>query len=126
MAQGSLNPKNRFLGQKVCVAHTRTHRHTDRQNDYCGHSFRVSGFFPFNLSSRVVPIKGHNKTKKGFFLMCQGSLNPKLRFLAQKLWSVARVQRHRQTHTKVNTEGTLSGFQEFSFNLSSRIGPIRF
>ena len=29
-----------------------------------------------------------------------------------------------QTDKKVNTEDTLSGFQEFSFNLSSRIGPI--
>ena len=49
--------------------------------------------------------------------MSQGSLDPKIRFLGQKLWSVARVQRNRQTHTqtdtKVNTEGTLSGFQEF-------------
>ena len=31
---------------------------------------------------------------------------------------------HRQTDTKVNPEDTLSGFQDFSFNLSSRIGPI--
>ena len=48
--------------------------------------------------------------------MSQGSFNPKIRFLAQKLWSVARVQRHRQTHThtKVNTEDILSGFQDFS------------
>ena len=48
-----------------------------------------------------------------FFLMSQGSLYPKIRFLAQKLWSAARVQRNRQTDTKVNTEGTLSGFQDF-------------
>ena len=45
------------------------------------------------------------------------STQPKIRFLAQKLWSVARVQRHRQTdtqthrqtdrqtHTKVTTVG---------------------
>jgi len=32
-----------------------------------------------------------------FFHMSQESLNPKIRFLAQTLWSVARVQRHRQT-----------------------------
>ena len=55
--------------------------------------------------------------KKRLFLISQGSLNPKIRFLAQKLWSVVRIQRHRdtdrQTHTKVNTEGTLSGFQDF-------------
>ena len=30
----------------------------------------------------------------------------------------------RPTDTKVTTMGTLLGFQEFSFNLSSRIGPI--
>ena len=34
------------------------------------------------------------------------------------------TQTDTHTHTKVNTVGTLSRFQEFSFNLSSRIGPI--
>ena len=40
--------------------------------------------------------------------MCQGSFNPKIRFLGQKVHFVAREQ----TDTKVNTEYTLSGFQE--------------
>ena len=60
-----------------------------------------------------------------FFLISQGSLNPKIRFLGQKVCSVARIQtdgrtdtqtdRHidTQTDTKVNTEDTLSGFPEF-------------
>ena len=43
--------------------------------------------------------------------MSQGSLNPKIRFLGQKMCSVARLQT--DTHTKVATVGTLSGFQEF-------------
>ena len=43
MSQGSLNPKIRFLGQKVWpVARAQTHR----QSDYWGHPFRDSGFFP--------------------------------------------------------------------------------
>ena len=48
MSQGSLNPKIRFLGQKVCTAaRERTDGHTDRhESDYCGHPFRVSGVFP--------------------------------------------------------------------------------
>ena len=47
MSQGSLNPKIRFLGQKVChVACLHTDGRTDRQSDYCGHPFRVSGMFP--------------------------------------------------------------------------------
>ena len=41
--------------------------------------------------------------------MFQGSLNPKIWFLGQKVCPVARGQ----TDTKVTTEGTLSGFQEF-------------
>ena len=49
--------------------------------------------------------------------MSHGSLDPKIRFLGQKVCSVARVQTDTQTHrqpdTKVNTEDTLSGFQEF-------------
>ena len=59
MSQGSLNPKIRFLGQKVnsaaCVQIDRdTHTHT-HESDYCGHPFRVSGVFPV-LSSRIGPI----------------------------------------------------------------------
>ena len=51
MSQGSLNPKIGFLGQKVCPVgcwhtDTRTDGRTHRQSDYCGHPFRVSGFYP--------------------------------------------------------------------------------
>ena len=50
-----------------------------------------------------------------FFLMSQGSLDSKIRFIGQKVCSVAHVQTdtHTQTDTKVNTEDTLSGFQDF-------------
>ena len=51
--------------------------------------------------------------KMCFYLMCQGSFNPKIRFLGQKVCSVSRVQTDTQTDTKVNTEDTLSGFHEF-------------
>ena len=44
ISQGSLNPKIRFLGQKVrLVAREQTDGH---ESDYCGHPFRVSGVFP--------------------------------------------------------------------------------
>ena len=58
MSQGSLDPKIRFLGQKVCsVARVHTDRQTDRhESEYIGHSFRGSGFFSFSLSSRIGPI----------------------------------------------------------------------
>ena len=62
---------------------------------------------------KSVKMKISKNKKMRFFLMFQGSLNPKIRFLTQKLWSVARVQTHTQTDAKVNTEGTLSGFQDF-------------
>ena len=72
--------------------------------------------------------------------MSQGSLDPKIRFLGQKVCSIARMQTHRQTDTltdrhadrqthrqantqtdrhtdrqtvRVTTEGTLSGYQDF-------------
>ena len=59
-----------------------------------------------------------SKNKKMcFFFMSQGSFNPKITLLGHKVYSVARRQTHRrtdrQTHTKVTTVGTLSGFQEF-------------
>ena len=61
-----------------------------------------------------MPIKSV-KMKMHFFLISQGSLNPKIRFLGQKVCSVARLRTDRQTdtHTKVTTVGTLSGLQEF-------------
>ena len=49
--------------------------------------------------------------------MSQRSLDPKIRFLGQKVSSVAHEhtdrQTDRQTHLKVTTVGTLSEFQEF-------------
>ena len=48
--------------------------------------------------------------------MSQGSLNPKIRFLGQKVCSVARSQTHTQTH-KVTTEGTLSDHHQGSAQL---------
>ena len=63
--------------------------------------------------------------------MSQGSLDPKIRFIGQKVCSVARVQtdRHtdRQTHRQTRKwiqRTPFQGFRNFSFNLSSRIGPI--
>ena len=66
-------------------------------------------------------MKISKNKKMRFFLMSQGSLDPKIRFIGQKVCSVARVQTDtqtdrqtdRQTHTKVTTVGTLSEFQEF-------------
>ena len=48
MSQGSLDPKIRFIGQKVCsVARVQTDRQTHRhESEYRGHPFRVSGMFP--------------------------------------------------------------------------------
>ena len=42
--------------------------------------------------------------------MSQGSLNPKIRFLGQKMCPVASPHRETQTDTKGNTEDTLLGF----------------
>ena len=62
-----------------------------------------------------MKISKNKKTR--IFLMSQGSLDPKIKFLGQKMCFVARVQTDRQTDrqtdTKVNTEDTLSGFQNF-------------
>ena len=57
---------------------------------------------------KSVKMKISKNKKMRFFLMSQGSLNPKIRFLGQKVWPVACAQTHR-----VTTEGTISGFQDF-------------
>ena len=51
---------------------------------------------------KSVKMKISKNKKMRFFLMSQGSLYPKIRFLAQKLWSVARVQRHTQTDRQID------------------------
>ena len=49
ISQGTLNPKIKFLGQKICsIARGQTDRHTGTQSqrhesEYRGHPFRVLG-----------------------------------------------------------------------------------
>ena len=61
---------------------------------------------------KSVKIKISKNKKMRFFLMSQGSFNPKIRFLGQKVCPVARRQTDRQTD-EVITEDTLSGSQDF-------------
>ena len=71
---------------------------------------------------KSVKMKISKNKKMRFFLMSQGSLNPKIRFLGQKMCSVARLQTDRHTR-KWLLRAPFQGFRSFSFNLSSRIGP---
>ena len=65
---------------------------------------------------KSVKMKISKNKKMRFFLESQGSFHPKIRFLGQKVSTVARVRTDRRTdrrtHTKVTTEGTVSGRQE--------------
>ena len=92
MSQVSLNPKIRFLSQKVCpVARSQTDRHTDRVTT----EGTLSGFHDFFLQPIIK-----DRPKMHFFLMFQGSFNPpKDRFLGQKVCPVASEQTDTQTHT---------------------------
>ena len=55
-------------------------------------------------------------------ILSQGSLNPKIRFLGQKMCYVVHLRT--DTHTrKWLLWAPFQGFRSFSFNLSSRIGP---
>ena len=61
-----------------------------------------------------------------FFLVSKGSFNQNIRFLGQKVCSVAWLRTDTQTtrHTrKWLLWASFQGFRCFSFNLSSRIGP---
>ena len=57
----------------------------------------------------IIFQKFKKQKKTLFFLMSQGSFSPKIRFLGQKVCSLARGQ----TIMKVKTEDILSGFQDF-------------
>ena len=155
MSQGSFSPKIRFLGQKVSSV---ARRQTDRK---------------VKMVLKIPFFKISKNKKLSFFLMSQGSFSPKIRFLAQQVCSVARRQTDRkvkmapknpifqnfekqkiaflshvprilQSKNQVpRPKGVLcssdtdrheseyrghpfrvSGFFKFSFNLSSRSGPI--
>ena len=72
-----------------------------------------------------MPMKSVKMKISKNFLMSQGSLNQKIRFLGQTMCSVAREQTdtHRDTR-KWLLWAPFQGFRNVSFNLSSRIGPI--
>ena len=57
-------------------------------------------------------MKFSKNKKLCFFLMSQGSFIPTIRFLGQKVCSIAHMQTDKHTYTKVNTEVTLLGFQD--------------
>ena len=67
MSQGSLNPKSKFLGQRMCsVDWERTETQTDRhENEYRGHPFRVSRFFPSTYHQGSVQKNADPKTRPG-------------------------------------------------------------
>ena len=60
-----------------------------------------------------MPIESVKMKISKNLLMSQGSFNPKIRFLGEKVCSVARGQTDEQTDTEVTTVGTLSGFKDF-------------
>ena len=101
MVQGFLNPIITFLGEKLTGSlKPKMYQCYKRKNSKNANKKRKNENF--------------EKQKNSFFsLMSQGTLNLKIRPLGQKVCLVARVQTDGQTDTKVNTEGTLSGFQEF-------------
>ena len=72
---------------------------------------------------KSVKMKISKNKKMRFFLMSQGSLDPKIRFIGQKVCSVARVQTDTQTRKRIQMT-PFQGFRNVSFNLSSMIGPI--
>ena len=79
-------------------------------------------------------LKISKNKKNAFFLMFQGPLKQKIRFLAQKMCPVARGQTNNSqtNNSQTNRHGSENrgppiGFSRFrSFNLRLRSGPIRF
>ena len=70
---------------------------------------------------KSVKMKISKNKKMRFLLMSQGSLNPKIRFLCQEVCSVARLHTRKWIHVQ---RTPFEGFNNVSFNLSPRIGPI--
>ena len=75
----------------ILLTDGRTDGHTDRQSDYCGHPFRVSGFFPstYHQGSAQHPrltIEVHDKQQTGpvsnkqLVSMCGEGIRPEQTF----------------------------------------------
>ena len=73
---------------------------------------------------KSVKMKISKNKKMRFFLMSQGSLNPKIRFLGQKMCSAARGRTDRQTdrHTRKCKQRT--PFQVFRIFFQICLQPI--
>ena len=70
---------------------------------------------------KSVKMKISKNKKCVFFLMSQGSLNSKIKFLGQKMCSVARGRTDRHTHThgseyRLDQRTTFQGVHEFSIH----------
>ena len=104
MSQGSFQPKIRFLGQKVCsVARLRT----DGQKIYQCYIRKKS-----KNAYKKRKNENFEKQKNAFFSHVPRITQPKNQVPRPK--SVPCSPRtDGQTHTKVTTDSTLSGFQEF-------------
>ena len=95
MVQGSLNPNIIFLHEKLWPVAWK-HKFTS-----------VIQGKEWKMPIKSVKMKISEAKNMSFFLMSQWSLDPKIRFLGQKVCSVAHVQTDWQTDTKVNTEDIL-------------------
>ena len=98
MSQGSFSPKIRFLAQQVCSV---ARRQTDRKVKMAPKNPIFQNFEKQKIAflshvPRILQSKNQVPRPKG--VLCS---------------SLTDRQTDRQTDTKVNTEDTLSGFQEF-------------
>ena len=101
MVQGSLNPNITFLGEKLWPG---------------AWNKKITSVIEgknLKMPIKCVKMKISKNKKMRFFLMSQGSLNPKIRFLGQKVWPVARGQTDRRTDRRTRKWKQRAPFQEF-------------
>ena len=123
MSQEVLCQKIRFLGQKLWpVACRQTDTHTEVLITECPIMASAFQAYTCDMSSPICDSKTINCV---FFLMSQGVLCQKIRFLGQKLWPVARSQTDRGFKEYRPYQGlSLSSFCLWS-DMSGLIWPIR-
>ena len=71
------------------------------------------------MSIKSVKMKISKNKKMRFFLMSQGSLDPKIRFIGQKVFSVTRVQT--DGHTDTQTDRHESEYRGHPFRVSGNV-----
>ena len=113
---------DRYRGHPFRVSRFFPSTYNQGPDQYRGHPFRVSRIFPSTYNQGSDQYRGHPFRVSGFFPSTYNQGSDKYR---GHPFRVSGIVLQPITKDRPNTEDTISGFHEFSFNPSPRIGQTK-